>query len=375
MSNALITNQYLTDIADAIRAKGGATGTMLPSAMAGNIRNISGGGTGTYQQKTVSPSLLEQTVTPDSGYDALSSVKVEAMELQAKTVAPSTTAQTIEPDDGKDGLSSVTVSAATLQEKTATLGSSSQEITADSGYYGLSKVTVPASPSFTTQEKTVSPSTTAHEVTPDSGVDGLSKVTVNAARLQTKSVTPSSAAQTVAADSGYYGLSSVEVGAAPEPTLIAKSITANGTYSAVSDNADGFSSVTVDVPSEASIDLLWTNDDTTTSFAQQKIYVDLTNYDGVIVKYRFDNTSRWYMHNYFTIPYTYSEPFPMYRGTTTDGTVVYRYRATTIASELDGIMFFSGTRIGATTAGNITTYTTDFVMIPVAIYGVKGSIS
>lgn len=46
MANALITNKTLTDIADAIRAKGGATGTMLPSAMAGNIRNISGGGGG-----------------------------------------------------------------------------------------------------------------------------------------------------------------------------------------------------------------------------------------------------------------------------------------------------------------------------------------
>lgn len=33
-----------------------------------------------------------------------------------------------------------------------------------------------------------------------------------------------------------------------QPTLITKSITANGTYSASSDNADGYSSVTVAVP-------------------------------------------------------------------------------------------------------------------------------
>ena len=36
-------------------------------------------------------------------------------------------------------------------------------------------------------------------------------------------------------------------GTAPSPTLITKSITANGTYNASSDNADGYSSVTVNV--------------------------------------------------------------------------------------------------------------------------------
>lgn len=35
---------------------------------------------------------------------------------------------------------------------------------------------------------------------------------------------------------------------APEPTLIMKNITANGTYNAASDNADGYSGVTVNVP-------------------------------------------------------------------------------------------------------------------------------
>lgn len=35
---------------------------------------------------------------------------------------------------------------------------------------------------------------------------------------------------------------------APEPTLITKSITTNGTYSAEDDNADGYSAVSVEVP-------------------------------------------------------------------------------------------------------------------------------
>ena len=37
---------------------------------------------------------------------------------------------------------------------------------------------------------------------------------------------------------------------APTPTLITKTITANGNYNAASDNADGYSSVTVDLPQE-----------------------------------------------------------------------------------------------------------------------------
>lgn len=45
-----------------------------------------------------------------------------------------------------------------------------------------------------------------------------------------------------------YNPVSVDV---PEPTLISKSITANGTYNASSDNADGYSSVTVNVPDTA----------------------------------------------------------------------------------------------------------------------------
>lgn len=44
MSNALINNSTLEDIADAIRAKLGSQETMRPSEMAGNIGRISGGG-------------------------------------------------------------------------------------------------------------------------------------------------------------------------------------------------------------------------------------------------------------------------------------------------------------------------------------------
>ena len=113
MSNALINNQTLTDIADAIRTKLGSQATMIPGDMPTNILNIPSG-SGTYQEKTVTPTAEAQTVFPDAGYDALSKVKV-------------------------NGIS--------LQEKTVTLTSSQQIITPDSGYVGLSQVTVPAAPS------------------------------------------------------------------------------------------------------------------------------------------------------------------------------------------------------------------------------------
>lgn len=45
-------------------------------------------------------------------------------------------------------------------------------------------------------------------------------------------------------------------GGAPAPTLITKSITANGSYNAASDNADGYSSVTVNVPEIAMPDYI-----------------------------------------------------------------------------------------------------------------------
>lgn len=42
--------------------------------------NVSGGGGGNYQAKTnISPTTSSQTITPDSGYDALSSVQINAM--------------------------------------------------------------------------------------------------------------------------------------------------------------------------------------------------------------------------------------------------------------------------------------------------------
>lgn len=82
-------------------------------------------------------------------------------------------------------------------------------------------------------------------------------------------------------------------------TLTTKNITQNGTYNASSDNADGYSSVTVSVSGGAGIGLLWTNSSPTDDFAAQTVSIDLSNYDAVIIESKAsktrDNTFPYYV--------------------------------------------------------------------------------
>ena len=142
-----------------------------------NILGGNGAGSLKMQTKTVTPSESAQTVSADSGYDALSSVTVNAIsktyvgsgvtKKAAATYTPSTSnqtiaasqylsgAQTIKGDSNLVagnirsgvsifGVTGTVVAASTpnLQTKTVTPKSSSQTVTADSGYDGLKQVTV-----------------------------------------------------------------------------------------------------------------------------------------------------------------------------------------------------------------------------------------
>lgn len=142
---------------------------------------VSGGSSGVkLQSKTVTPSENTQTVNPDSSYDALSSVTVEAIsntyigssvtKKSAATYTPGTSNQSIASGQYLSG-------AQTIKGDSNLIASNIKKgvtIFNVTGSYNE------ATGGPTLQSKIVSPSESTQTVSPDSGYDGLSKVTVNA---------------------------------------------------------------------------------------------------------------------------------------------------------------------------------------------------
>lgn len=145
MAKVTITEQYLEDIADAIRSKSSSSTTYTPSQMAAAILAIPTGGTINNQNKTVTPNETEQSITFDSGYTGLGTVTVGA-------------------------ISSTYVGSGIIRRSSTDLSASGATVTVTSGYYSeqatksVSSMTLPTSASASatsgyTSKATISRST------------------------------------------------------------------------------------------------------------------------------------------------------------------------------------------------------------------------
>lgn len=138
-----LLEDFLTEIADAIRKRKAKSGLIEAQQFAEEIESIPQEITGNFQEKVVSITASGNTeVTPDSDYDGLSKVTVSP-KLQSKTSSlTSASSTTITPDSGYAGLSSVSVTPA-VQTKSQTITSNgTTTITPDSGKVGLSSVSI-----------------------------------------------------------------------------------------------------------------------------------------------------------------------------------------------------------------------------------------
>lgn len=197
----------------------------LSMTVAGNL--VIGGHVPVLQTKTVYPSSSDQTIEPDTGYDALDEVDVMAVvvtNLSAANIVDGVTVKVGDANDD-DSIASVTGTAQTGITPTGTL-SLTQNGTENCSAYEY--VDVDVANSYTV------------------GDEG--KVVHGGALVSQSSATYT---QNNTYDTTLVNSVTVNVEGGGSATLGTKSVTANGTYKAEDDSLDGYSQVTVSVPASA----------------------------------------------------------------------------------------------------------------------------
>ena len=261
MAKVAITEQYLTDIADAIRTKTGLSNLYYPAEMAPAILTISGSGgitptgtinittNGTYnvtqyasasvnvptgstilnQDKTVTPTESVQIIGYDSGYTGLEHVTVRA--ISSEYVGSGVTRNT--SSDLSVSGASVSVPAGYYEENASTSVASGTAGTPTATKGTVSNYSISITPSVTNTTGYITGGTkngTAVSVSASELVSGTLSVTTNGTKdvtnyasvnvnvptgstinNQDKSVDPIESQQTVTADNGYTGLGTVTV--------------------------------------------------------------------------------------------------------------------------------------------------------------------
>lgn len=124
-----------------------------------------------------------EPMTPDEAADFLNNYEAPEIQIE-ETITPSLSEQTVLPDEGYDGIAKVIVEATPMEELTVTPTAEMQEFLPNDEYLGFSKVVVEAAPVVeppVLEEITITPSEEEQIVYPNEGYDYISKVTVLAA--------------------------------------------------------------------------------------------------------------------------------------------------------------------------------------------------
>lgn len=164
--------------------------------------------------------------------------------LENRIVTPTTSQQSITPSTGYDGLGQVTINAISTQTKTVT---SNGTYTPDSGkFFSSFTVNVPTGATINSEEITISPSETEQIITPSNGHNAIVQVTVNPIsstyvgseipRNSQNSLTASGA--TISVPAGYYSTQATKsVATMNLPTTLANSATSGYTKVIIIDKA------------------------------------------------------------------------------------------------------------------------------------------